>query len=165
VTFATTFHDYQAATPAPPFPAGCSPNLMLVLLELQRRWPWMSNDGCYGKRPIRGSTSVPSTHSYGAAIDVSYPPANDDVIASQVVGFLVGRSEELGLDAVHDYRRCRIWRAGRTASTADACSLWWKAQRPDPVTGMGQTWANHLHLETAPSRWSDSTPIATRWVE
>lgn len=113
---------------------------------------------------MRGGGAL-STHSYGAAVDIGYDPAADaELIAEQVVPFLVGWSYELRLGAIHDYRRCRIWRAGRTPELADACSSWWKAQRADPATGMGQAWANHLHLEVTMQGWSDDTAIAARGV-
>ena len=143
----------------------CSPNLVLVLGELQRRWPGMSNMGCYGVRMIRGSTVTPSSHGYGAAIDVGYLPAADPLVAEMVAPWLVARSDELHIGAIHDYRRSRIWHAGRTAEMGDACSVWWRAQRPSNATGMGAVWANHLHLEVTREGWDDATPIEGRWVE
>lgn len=143
----------------------CSPNLNAVLLELQRRWPSFTNLGCYGRRPIRGSTTVPSTHSWGAAVDVGYPPEADPMVAAEVCGFLVGRSGEMHISAVHDYRRSRIWHAGRTPDVDDACASWWKAQRPSSSTGMGQPWCNHLHLEVTEPGWWDATPVQDRWIE
>lgn len=157
------FFDWQA--PHPPEHTSCSPNLRSLLDELRRRWPWMTNEGCYGARPIRGSTVIPSSHSWGAAIDVGYPPENDPQVAAEVAPWLVARSFEANVDAIHDYRRCRIWRAGRTPATSDACSTWWRAQRSSSATGMGQTWANHLHLEVTADGWADATPMLSRWIE
>lgn len=142
----------------------CSPNLRVVLAEVIRRWPSMTDLGCYGARPIRGG-SAPSSHSYGAAIDIGYPPSFDPTVAAQVLPFLVARSEELHLGALHDYRRCRIWHAGRTPDPRDACTAWWKAQRPSTATGMGQSWCNHIHLEVTADGWSDQAPIHERWTE
>jgi hypothetical protein len=164
VGFQLTFDDWQDQPP-PAIHNTCSPNLLAVLAELQRRWPFAFNDGCFGSRPIRGSSTVVSSHSYGAAIDVGYHAADDEIVRDQVVGFLVGRSLELHIDALHDYRRCRIWRAGRTPDVSDACVGWWKAQRPSGVTGMGQVWANHLHLETTVAGWGDASPAGDRWTE
>ena len=161
----TTYDNWQAIGGQAYNRRSCSPNLMLVLGELQRRWPGLTNIGCYGARPIRGSTSVPSSHSWGAAIDIDYPPSSDGVIEAEVCPFLVGRSGELRVSAVHDYRRCRIWHAGRTADINDACTGWWKAQRRSTITGMGQAWANHLHVETTFAGWSDDSPIGDRWTE
>lgn len=125
----------------------------------------MVNMGCYGARPIRGSDTIPSSHTFGAAIDVGYPAEQDDAIAAQVAPWIVARSFEANIDAIHDYRRCRIWRAGRTSSIDEACTEWWKAQRPSKVTGMGQVWANHLHLEVTADGWGDDSPMLTRWTE
>lgn len=158
VTIAHRFYDWSGGAPDG-LGGRCSPRLLLVRRELADRWPFFVNLGCFGKRPIRGSTTVPSTHSWGAALDLGYPPDEDPVIRDHVAGFLVAWSEELGLDLIGDYRRCRIWRAGRTPDMSDACTVWWKAQRPSSVTGMGQPWANHLHLEVHPSRWGDTSPL------
>jgi hypothetical protein len=163
VTFAVEFDDWQGFPP-PATHSACSPNLILLLGELQRRWGGFSNLGCFGRRPIRGGTA-PSSHWNGAALDVGYPADRDELVRDQVVPFLIARSQELGVQAVHDYRRSRIWRAGRTALLEDACGAWWKAQRRSEVTGMGQGWCNHLHVETTAGRWGDDTPIRRRWVE
>lgn len=164
MTFATEYHDWQSP-PHNPSLRSCSPNLHLIERELAARWHTM-NMGCFGARPIRGSETVPSSHSWGAAIDIGFVPAqysSSDV--QNMIGFLIGWSSELHLSALHDYRGCRIWHAGRTAVADDACSKWWKAQKPSLVTGMGQGWANHLHLEVTPDGWSDASPLVDRGVQ
>lgn len=138
----------------------CSPNLMLVVDELQQRWPFR-HLGCYGRRPVRGGTK-PSSHSWGAAVDIGYEPATDVDVERLVCPFLVAWSHELHLSAIHDYRRSRIWHAGRTEHDEDACSTWWRAQKPSSATGMGQAWCNHLHLEVTAEGWSDTTPLVAR---
>lgn len=164
MTFATEYHDWQTGAHDASL-RSCSPNLKAIQRELNVRWK-ASNMGCYGSRPIRGSTTVPSTHSWGAAIDVGFTPAQYDAgDVANMCGFLVGWSQELGLSALHDYRGCRIWHAGRTSSLDDACSSWWKAQRASSVTGMGQKWANHLHLEVTPASWGDARGLAERGVQ
>lgn len=163
MAFATEFRSWQDF-PTPAHHDGCSPNLVLVLAELARRWPGIYNLGCFGRRPVRGGTA-PSSHWNGAAIDAGYPAELDAVVRDQVAPFLVARSAELNVQAVHDYRRCRIWRAGRTALEADACTAWWKAQKRSRTTGMGQEWCNHLHIEVTPEGWGDDTPIRQRWTE
>jgi hypothetical protein len=157
------FDDWQTEPP-PAAHSASSPNLLLVLGELQRRWPFFFNLGCYGVRPVRGGT-VPSSHCYGAAIDCGYTTDDDPLIASLVAPWLVARSGELHVDAIHDYRRSRIWRAERTPDAGEACTTWWKAQRPDTSTGMGQSWANHLHLECTVLGWADEAPVSGRWTE
>lgn len=116
--------------------------------------------GCFGVRPIRLG-ELPSTHSYGAAIDLSYRNVGRQVALEQIVPYLIGWSAEWGIQAVHDYVGCRIWRAARTANVNEACDRWWKAQRPDSA-GMGQAWADYFHVEVDPVRWSDERTEAER---
>jgi hypothetical protein len=151
--------------PNPPRHNTCSPNLRAALIELQRRWPFFTDLGCFGARPIRGSTTIMSSHCYGSAIDVGYPAVKDDQVAAEVCPWIVARSEEMNIGAIHDYRRCRIWHAGRTPVADEACTSWWKAQRASSATGMGQPWNNHLHLEVTADGWSDDTPMIGRWTE
>lgn len=160
MTLATHFYDWQHNGRPDALPSGCSPNLRALQTELVRRWPFFTDLGCFSARPVRGSTSVPSTHSYGAALDLGYPPSMDPVIRDHVAGFLVAWSAELGVQAIHDYRRRRIWRAGRTMDEADGCTRWWKLQVASSKTGMGMAWANHLHVETTPAMWLE---VAEAW--
>lgn len=162
MTFAPAFHDWQVGPQ--PDRHSCSPNLRLILDTMASKWPGLTNQGCFGVRTIRGGIA-PSSHTYGAAIDVGFPVALlEQPVEAEVIPWLIAWSEELGIDAVHDYRRCRIWRAGRTNDENHACTLWWKAQRPSGVTGMGQTWANHLHLEVTPEAWSWDTALTERGI-
>lgn len=151
MTIASRFHNYQQLGGTPDLIESCSPALLELLVAVRRRWP-VSSLGCYGDRPIRGGTS-PSTHSFGAAMDIDFGAA-DAVTQSHMIGYLIGWSEEWGIQAVHDYLGSRIWRAGRTTNPAEACTLWWRAQRRDS-NGMGQTWAHWLHVEVHPERWWD----------
>lgn len=130
----------------------CSPNLDALRDTMRRRWQ-MKSLGCYGPRPIAG-TSVPSNHSYGAAIDMGYEPEQRRQVETDVLAYLIAWSDEWHLGAIHDYRASRIWRAGRTRNESDACSLWWRAQKR-AASGMGQSWANWLHLETTLDGWDD----------
>lgn len=130
----------------------CSPNLDQLRAAMTRRWR-MKSLGCYGPRPIAG-TSVPSNHSYGAAVDMGYDPAQRELVEHEVLAYLIAWSDEWHLGAIHDYRASRIWRAGRTADEGECCTLWWKAQRR-ASSGMGQSWANWLHLETTEAGWDD----------
>lgn len=161
--FGTSFDNWQAFPP-PATHNSCSPNLLCILIDLQNRWPGLTNLGCFQQRPVRGGTA-PSSHWFGAALDVGFPPGMNTVIRDQVCPFLVARSLELNLQAIHDYRRSRIWRAGRTPNEADACSAWWRIQRGSSITGMGQAWCNHLHLEVTASGWAYDTPVEYRWDE
>lgn len=159
VAFETDFDNWQQHLPLDdPRYNSCSPNLTQLKWELARQFH-MTNNGCYAERDIRAGT-LPSSHSHGAAIDENYP---DRIAAlTVIIPWLINNSKELHLQAIHDYYGSRIWRAGRTSSTADAHSAWWKAQTPNPATGMGQQWALYFHLETNEEGWGDNTPISTR---
>lgn len=150
-TIETEFYNWQRHTPAPdPAYRSLSPNLDALGDELSKRWA-MEYLGGYGWRPIRGGSS-PSSHGFGAAIDLGYRTVGRTVALSEILPFLLDLSEELGVQAVHDYYGSRIWRAGRG----------WKAQTPSSTTGMGQSWATYFHIETSRDRWADSTPIPNR---
>lgn len=151
MTIATDFHDYQRNVPIAKLGGHCSPALLELLVAMKRRWP-VESLGCYGSRAIRGGT-LPSTHAYGAALDIDFGNASADT-RGHMVAYLVAWSEEWGIQAVHDYLGSRIWRAGRTPKLSDACSAWWRAQKPDS-NGMGSTWAHWFHVEVRPDRWWD----------
>lgn len=160
MTIATRFFDYQHSSTAPVFPAHCSPALIALRRDLESRWG-VTSLGCYGLRNVRGGTSI-STHAFGAAIDLSYA-AGPRESREQICGYLVAWSEEWGIQAIHDYLRSRIWRAGRTRNSADACSTWWRAQRPSSA-GMGQLWAEWVHIEVYPDRWGDTRSAEERGI-
>lgn len=129
-----------------------SPNLMAFKAYIMNKWGGM-NLGCFGVRPIRGGTE-PSSHAYGAAWDWRYAePGPGRPTADAVIAFTITWSKELGIDAIHDYVRSRIWRAGRG----------WLNQPHD--SEMGQSWAEWLHFETTQAMWGDATPVANRLVQ
>lgn len=155
----THFDNWQLHQPAEDVRYdSCSPNLLQLGVYLGKRWQ-MTNNGCYVERDVRGG-ELPSSHSHGAATDRTY--VDRLIAATQIIRWLIDNSKELHLQAIHDYFGCRIWRAGRTSSIADAHTTWWKTQEPDPVNGMGQSWAKWLHLETTEDGWPDSSSIASR---
>lgn len=123
-----------------------SPNLVVLKDFLVKRFKG-SNLGIYSKRPINGGTQ-PSSHAFGAALDWRYPSR---ATAKVVIRFLIKFSEELGVQAIHDYVGQTVWRAGRG----------WKAQEPDSH-GMGQPWATWLHIEVTPSQWADARPVPVK---
>ena len=133
----------------------CSPNLQALADEISPRHG-LTELGCRGVRPIRGGTR-PSAHAAGSARDLRYMPAMPDLqlrerIVNVLIPWLILHHVVLGIQAIHDYYGCRIWRAGRG----------WKAQTPS-ATGMGQRWAGYLHIETHPNAWANGTPIADRF--
>lgn len=161
VSIETEFYNWQRHLPEDdPRYNRCSPNLTCLGDELGKRFG-MTALGCYGERDIRAG-STPSSHSHGAATDRRYFEAGRARALSEILPWLIDNSRELHVQAIHDYFGSRIWRAGRTSNTADAYSAWWRTQKPDKNTGMGQSWAVYFHIETTRSGWSDSTPIAQR---
>lgn len=154
MTIETEFFDWSQKADDPAYNR-CSPNLTLVGQYLGQRFG-MWNNGCYVERDIVGG-EVPSAHSHGAATDRNYP---DRLIAKQqIIPFLIDKSAEFRIQAIHDYYGSRIWRAGRTQNVADAHTLWWK---PNSGPNMGEPWATYLHLETTKSGWGDTTAILVR---
>lgn len=139
----------------------CSPALRALYTACADRYG-VKSLGCYGVRTIRGG-ELESTHSFGAAIDLSYRYLNPEPVRTNLIGYLVGWSEEWGIGAIHDYMGSRIWRAGRTPFRDDACSKWWKAQRP-AASGMGQSWADWLHVEVTMAGWHDERSEAERGI-
>lgn len=162
MTVGENFHDYQRSPDPTGIGGRCSPGLIQLSTALKRRWD-MRSLGCYGVRPIRGGSS-PSSHSTGSAVDLSFLPERRAQMDVQVLGYLIAWSNEWGIQAVHDYRGQRIWRAGRTGNIADCCSLWWKAQRKSS-NGMGQSWANWYHIEVHPDRWGDVRTESERSIQ
>lgn len=108
--------------------------------------------GIYGVRNVRGRESL-SSHSFGAAWDWSYRGMDRDV-ADRVIAWLIANSAELGVQAIHDYLRCRIWRANRSGDKNGG----WQKQRADNE-GMGQTWGDWLHIEVNERQWNDGRPV------
>lgn len=152
MTIATDYTNWQVHLPAPDTRYNrCSPNLLALADELGKRWG-MTDLGCYGWRPIRAGTA-PSSHGFGAAIDRRYDLAGRARALSEILPYLIDNSDELHISAIHDYLGCRIWHADRQA---------WKAQKPNPFNGMGQSWASYFHIETSLAGWGDAAPIPNR---
>lgn len=117
-------------------------------------------------RAIRYGTS-PSTHTWGALdwrydgcvdnADHQYRNTPRDTILNDLFPDLINTSGETGIQAIHDYRGCRIWRAWRPANNGGGG---WKQQTPD--ASMGQAWALYVHIEVHPSFWFDGRPFAER---
>ena len=132
-----------------------SPNLVALKDYLCKRWGGASV-GILNKRPIRGGTS-PSSHTFGAALDWRYGDTvgHRHKVEVEVLPWLVEHSEELGIQAIHDYYGARIWRSVR-----DGGRRGWKAQ---PVKAdMGASWAKWLHIETTKRGWKDGSRVDGR---
>ncbi len=148
------FTNYQdGRQPGAPFDKD-SPNLMALNAYLLKRWGGLYL-GCYGVRPVRSGQAW-SSHAFGAAIDWRYmnPGAGRAKLESEILPFLIDNSKELGIQAIHDYVGCRIWRSNR----GDGQGAYWKTQTKDSA-GMGQSWAGWLHIEVDAHFWGDARPV------
>jgi hypothetical protein len=112
-----------------------------------------ANNGIYAVRNIRGSSRTLSSHSFGSALDYSYRGLPRSV-AINIIDFLVKNSEELGVQAIHDYMGSRIWRANRSGDKNQG----WSQQRKNK-DGMGQPWGDWLHIEVNERKWSDGRSV------
>jgi len=152
----TRFYNWQKASAADYVKfRKASPNLVALKDYLCKRWGG-SNVGILNKRPIRGGSS-PSSHTFGAALDWRYGDTvgNRHKVETEVLPWLVEHSEELGIQAIHDYYGARIWRSVR-----DGGRRGWKAQ---PVKAdMGASWAKWLHIETTKRGWKDGSRVDGR---
>jgi hypothetical protein len=107
------------------------------------RWPGGVDLGTWTVRNIRGGASL-SVHAVGRAWDWRYAgPGPGRGAAEEAMALAIDHHELLGIQAVHDYVGCRIWRSDRPGSGAG-----WKPQRPG--NGMGAAWAAWLHFEVHP---------------
>lgn len=160
MTISRLFYDWQRLGPPMALPAGCSPNLQVIRREFVVR-RGMASLGCRDAAATSDSGGI-STHRW-AALDLSTLPLTRSEVVDWLCPFIVGWSEELGVQALHDYVGQRIWRAGRTNDVREACNAWWRAQ-PKSKSGMGQPWATWIHLEVRPDRWFDNRSFADRGI-
>lgn len=133
----------------------CAPALTAINKYLTDRYGGQSL-GCFNVRDIKG-TSVPSTHSWGAARDWRYadPGPGRRVAEREIIPFLINNSAELGIQAIHDYLKSRIWRASWVSNTSDG----WQDIKPDPAKGMGASWATYIHIEVNQRQWADGRSV------
>lgn len=123
-----------------------SPNLLQLKEHLIKMYGG-TNVGIYNRRPVRGGT-VPSSHSFGAALDWRYTSRKEAVSA---MNFIVKNHEKLGVQMIVDYVGLRVWTLAHG----------WKAQKPNKH-GMGATWAKWIHVETTKKSWRVKTPVDAR---
>jgi hypothetical protein len=95
--------------------------------------------GGHVDRPVRGG-SAPSSHAFGAATDWGY---SDRAKADSVLNYVIANADRLGIQAVHDYGRMRVWRAGRG----------WKDQPKGSHGGLMNPGTKHLHFEVNEANW------------
>ena len=125
-----------------------SPALISLRTGLIEGFPGVVSLGIYGVRDQRGG-NLPSTHSFGAALDLSYRGVHRSR-ADAIIEYVHSMSDELDVQAIHDYQRSTIWRSVR----GDPGTGGWRPQASSP-TGMGQAWANWLHIEVTEDGWAD----------
>jgi len=99
--------------------------------------------GTFGVRNIRGGSSL-SMHAVGRAWDWRFEnPGPGRATADALIAFAIANHETLGIQAIHDYVKCTIWRSDRAGFGPG-----WKQQKPG--NGMGEAWAGWLHFEVHP---------------
>lgn len=144
----------------------CSPTGVMIGRYLDQNYG-TSELGCFSseRRDNRAGTSI-STHSFGAADDRSFRAvgAGNAIEKRRImlvaIADLLSKSEEYGIQAIHDYMGCRIWRSNRDPHTYPDG---WKIQ-PVDAYGMGQSWADWIHTEVhdVDGAWFDTTPLDQR---
>ncbi len=103
-------------------------------------------------RSFRGSSSSPSLHNWGMAYDWRFAnPGPGRAAADEAMEFLIEHASDLGVQAIHDYSGGRYWKnhAG------------WKKGTTSSTTGMGQSWAEWLHIERTWAGANDERTIET----
>jgi hypothetical protein len=137
---------------------GMSPNLLQLRDHLLSTFGGQYIGG-YNPRTIAG-TNTASTHLSGAALDWRWGNVQSPgrevgrvKLDAEVLPFLIGNAEVLGVQMIMDYPQARTWKIGRG----------WAANRPGSL--IGQSWAQWLHIETHPDHWSDRSPIAGRFAQ
>lgn len=173
MTINTTFQDWGSSglnSRLPQFER-VSPNTKAIADHLVKNLGGQIVGG-HNERPISGTQKL-SAHAYGAASDWRYEPnwldgtrpteVKRDFVLARVVPWLIDFSKELGVQAIHDYVGDRIWRAGRTSSTSQAHTSWWKKQNGAGAQ-MGRSWARWLHIETTQGAFLDGEAIERRGI-
>ena len=161
MTIATDFFDWQRSSLDPkkaPWNT-CSPALVSLETYLMEKWGGKKL-GCHSDRAIVNGEAN-SSHAYGAAIDWRYqdPGCGRAVVLSTVIPFLIENSKELGVQAIHDYVGCRIWRCNRAL---DANGGW---REQNKGSQMGQPWALWLHIEVNKSQWKNGKSVEEKLGE
>jgi hypothetical protein len=133
-----------------------APALTSLRTGLLNMFPGTHNLGIYGVRDARGHPGVQSVHSFGAAFDISYRGLNRSV-GLAIIDWCLNNSDELDIQAIHDYIGGTIWRAVRDKPGTGG----WRPQNPQ-ATGMGQPWADWLHIECTEEGWGDGRPMEVK---
>lgn len=158
MTVATEFYSWQANPngynrEAPPYES-CSPLCRSYRSYTETKWG-MSFLGCHVDRAIIGGSS-PSTHSFGAAVDMSWRNFGRATLENEILPFFINNSKELGLQAIHDYDGQRIWRPpAYRERLGQSHTNGWKTSSGGQFV-RGNKW---IHLEVHPSRFLDQRSV------
>jgi hypothetical protein len=156
------YTNWQRATPyetATFLNVGRSPNLVALRDYLMKRFggKFLGIGGDPGAaRPVRGGTA-PSSHNFGAALDWRYETRSQAL--NEVLPFLIDHHELLGVQMIVDYVGSRSWNVERKNDAFGG----WRTLKASKTTGMGQSWAGWLHIETNSTSWSTKTSIEERF--
>lgn len=141
-----------------------SPNLVQIEAYLRTEFGG-GNMGIHGDRSTRTSANQ-SEHSWGAALDWGFGPAQHDYLtgyghpfgdtltvaaSNDVLDWVVEHSEELHIQAIVAVGRS--WKANRTHNGRNG----W--------IDYNSGYTGHAHLVTTYEGWGDSTPVAQRLNE
>jgi hypothetical protein len=158
MTYTFTHAYYWQAGNSPIVAKGCSPTLEHLEAFLKVEYGGQPM-GCFGVRAIRNGTA-PSTHSWGAAFDWRWGNVGAGhrevgrALAEEVLDWLTVEALNIGIQQIHDYWGCRVWKVGRG----------WKTQEKNPKTAFGQGWAQYFHFEVHPDAYYDDRPITKRTI-
>ena len=133
-------HDSAASlqTKGIQYPTAAPAGMRVLRAHVLRRWGG-TDLGILARPPraVRAGSS-PSMHNWGMAWDWRWAsPGPGRKAADEVIEWAIAESDNLGIQAVHDYVNARYWKnyAG------------WSAARSSPSTGFGQPWSQWLHIE------------------
>ena len=159
MTIATEFHNWSdhPSADAHRLKDG-SPALKRIRDHHLARWGGksLSVPSLFQPRPIVGG-SKPSAHA-GCAVDIRWqdPGPGREVLEREILPFYIGNSQELHVQAIHDYVGSRVWRAHRSHDANGG----WKPQKPGSHGGkMGDPSAQFLHIEVNRTGWHDDRPV------
>ncbi len=103
------------------------------------------------------SNGKPSAHQ-GCAVDLRWanPGPGRTVLETEILPFYIHNSEELHIQAIHDYVGCRVWRANRSHDIRGG----WKTQEQGSHDGnMGNPSSQWIHLEVSKDGWGDTRSV------